>query len=68
MPKRFPLIELLVAIVIIALLSFPGEKKTGKEKPGLDAISMITESECISRIIGSRITSAGTVFTTVRAP
>ena len=34
MPKRFPLIELLVAIVIIALLSFPGEKKTGKEKPG----------------------------------
>ena len=34
MPKRFPLIELLVAIAIIALLSFPGEKKTGKEKPG----------------------------------
>ena len=33
MRRFFTLIELLVVIVIIALLSFPGEKKVGKEKP-----------------------------------
>ena len=30
---RFSLIELLIVIAIIAILSFPGEKKVGKEKP-----------------------------------
>ena len=29
----FTLIELLIVIAIIAILSFPGEKKVGKEKP-----------------------------------
>ncbi|WP_419647685.1 prepilin-type N-terminal cleavage/methylation domain-containing protein [Victivallis vadensis] len=34
MKKRcFTLIELLIVIAIIAILSFPGEKKVGKEKP-----------------------------------
>ena len=31
--KMFTLIELLIVIAIIAILSFPGEKKVGKEKP-----------------------------------
>ena len=30
---HFALIELLIVIAIIAILSFPGEKKVGKEKP-----------------------------------
>ena len=30
---KFTLIKLLIVIVIIAILSFPGEKKAGKEKP-----------------------------------
>ena len=33
MKRAFTLIELLIVIVIIAILSFPGEKKAGKEKP-----------------------------------
>ena len=31
--RYFTLIELLIVIAIIAILSFPGEKKVGKEKP-----------------------------------
>ena len=31
--NMFTLIEVLIVIVIIAILSFPGEKKVGKEKP-----------------------------------
>ena len=33
LPRLFTLIELLIVIAIIAILSFPGEKKVGKEKP-----------------------------------
>ncbi len=36
--RHFTLIELLVVIAIIAILSFTGEKKAGKEKPGNGAV------------------------------